>query len=573
MGDFSLCRIDSCQRAPAELPVGALTRSPRVKITDPTVIHPVQSHGECEAADPRRLRCLRAPRASANRWGICATLAGALLLIGACATLPREYPRTESMAFQAHESTAVGKDIAGLAAQHPGESGFALIRRGRPAFTARVVLADLAQRSLDVQYFIWESDATGRILVDRLIRAADRGVRVRILVDDANLKDRDAPIAALDAHPNVEIRLFNPFAHRGSRIFGFVTDFDRVNHRMHNKLMVMDNALAIVGGRNMSNPYFEVDASANFRDLDIAAVGPVVRDLSKVFDRFWNGEWSVPIAALVDRRYDEADLRDHAQRMRAAIAKGGYPHPLDQDVAALTSELATILRALVWAPGYVVFDDPASINDPSLRVMHKLLFQRFDRLQTELLIESAYFIPLDGGVAKLKELVERGVRVRILTNSLASNDVIAAFAGYASSREALIRSGVELHELRPEPGPVRKRLIGLGGRSGLHTKALVFDRKDVFIGSFNLDARSSAINTEAGLYVESPALAAQVVEYMNEGVDPDVSYQVQLDQDGKLFWIADDEGTPLRYDTDPMTTLWQRFLAGVIRMLPIASHL
>jgi cardiolipin synthase C len=544
-----------------------------VKITDPTVIYPVQSHGGCEAAYPRRPLCPRAHRASANGWGMCATLAGALLLIGACATLPREYPRTESTAFEAHESTVVGRDIAALAAQHPGESGFALIRRGRPAFTARVVLADLAQRTLDVQYFIWESDATGRILVDRLIRAADRGVRVRILVDDANLKDRDAPIAALDAHPNVEVRLFNPFVHRGSHIFGFVTDFDRVNHRMHNKLMVMDNALAIVGGRNMSNPYFEVDANANFRDLDIAAVGPVVRDLSKVFDRFWNGEWSVPIAALVDRRYDEADLRDHAQRMRAAIAKGGYPHPLDQDVAALTSELATILRALVWAPGHVVFDDPASINDPSLRVMHRRLFQRFDRLQTELLIESAYFIPLDGGVAKLKELVERGVRVRILTNSLASNDVIAAFAGYASSREALIRSGVELHELRPEPGPVRKRLIGLGGKSGLHTKALVFDRKDVFIGSFNLDARSSAINTEAGLYVESPALAAQVVEYMNEGADPDISYRVQLDQDGKLFWIADDEGTPLRYDTDPMTTLWQRFLAGVIRMLPIASQL
>ena len=316
-----------------------------------------------------------------------------------------------------------------------------------------MLLADLAQRTLDVQYFIWESDATGRILVDRLLRAADRGVRVRVLVDDANLKEhRDAPIAALDAHPNVEIRLFNPFAHRGSRLLGFATDFDRVNHRMHNKLMVMDNALAIVGGRNMSDPYFEVDDKANFRDLDIAAVGPVVRDLSKVFDRFWNGEWSVPIAALVDRRYDESDLRAHAQRMRAAIAKGGYPHPLDQDVAALASELATILRALVWAPGHVVFDDPASINDPSLRVMHKLLLQRFDRLQTELLIESAYFIPLDGGVAKLKELVERGVRVRILTNSLASNDVISAFAGYSNSREALIRSGVELHELRPNQG-------------------------------------------------------------------------------------------------------------------------
>ena len=461
-------------------------------------------------------------------------LAAAALLIASCATVPKDYPRTESTAFQLHESTSIGKDLAGLAAQHPGESGVAIIRQGRMAFTARVALADLAEKTLDVQYFLWESDATGRILGDRLMRAADRGVRVRILIDDVNLKDRDAGIAALDAHPNVEIRLFNPFAHRGSHLLGFLTDFDRVNHRMHNKLMVMDNALAIVGGRNMSNPYFEVDPRANFRDLDIAAAGPVVRDLSRVFDRFWNGDWSVPIAALVDRPYGEADSRAHVQRTREEIAKGGYPHPLDEDVAALKSELSTLVRGFIWAPAHAVYDDPASMSDQSRRVMYTLLFQRFERLQTELLIESAYFIPLDRGVAKLKELVDRGVRVRVLTNSLASNDVIAAFAGYSKRRTALVRSGVELHELRPEPGPVRKRLFGGGSKAGLHTKAIVFDRKDVFIGSFNLDARSSAINTEAGLYVESPALAAQVIEFMNEGVDPDVSFRLELDKEGKL---------------------------------------
>jgi putative cardiolipin synthase len=217
---------------------------------------------------------------------------------------------------------------------------------------------------------------------------------------------------------------------------------------MHNKLMVMDNALAIVGGRNMSDPYFGVDPRANFRDLDIAAAGPVVRDLSNVFDRFWNGAWSVPIAALVDRRYGEDDLRAHVQRLREVIAKGDYPHPLDQDVAALKSELSTLVRGFVWAPAHVVYDDPASISDPSRRVMHTLLFRRLDRVQTELLIESAYFIPLDGGVAKLKELVDRGVRIRVLTNSLASNDVIAAFAGYSKRREAMVRNGIELYELR-----------------------------------------------------------------------------------------------------------------------------
>jgi cardiolipin synthase C len=253
-----------------------------------------------------------------------ALLVLSVLLAAACATLTKDYPRTASTAFQDHESTAIGKQIAALAAQHPGESGFALIRRGRQAFTARVALADLAEKSLDVQYFLWERDATGRIFAERLLRAADRGVRIRILVDDVNLEDRDDDsLAALDAHPNVEIRIFNPFPHRFSQVLGFITDFNRVNHRMHNKLVVLDNALAIVGGRNMSDHYFEVDPVFNFRDLDIAAAGPVVRDLSKVFDRFWNGEWSVPAAALVHRPYTEEDLRLLEQRTREYLAKSG----------------------------------------------------------------------------------------------------------------------------------------------------------------------------------------------------------------------------------------------------------
>ena len=207
----------------------------------------------------------------------------------------------------------IGKELADLAAQHPGESALRSSGSGRPAFTARVALADLAEKTLDVQYFLWESDATGRILVDHLVRAADRGVRVRILIDDVNLKDLDASIAALDAHPNIEIRLFNPFAHRGSHLLGFLTDFERVNHRMHNKLMVMDNAMAIVGGRNMSDPYFEVDPELNFRDLDIAAAGPVVRDLS------------TRLRPLLERRMVGADRGAG----RPAVHRGGPARPLE----------------------------------------------------------------------------------------------------------------------------------------------------------------------------------------------------------------------------------------------------
>jgi putative cardiolipin synthase len=496
----------------------------------------------------------------------------AVALLAGCASLPTDYPRTSSTAMQDHESTPIGRRVAELAAQHPGNSAFRIIRYGRPAFTARVALADLAQKTLDVQYFLWEVDATGRNLVDRLVRAADRGVRVRILVDDVNLKDRDARIAALDAHPNVEVRLFNPFAHRGSKLIGFLTDFGRVNHRMHNKLMVMDNTVAIVGGRNMSDPYFEVHPQFNFRDLDIAAAGPAVRDLSAVFDRFWNGPWSVPIAALVDRPYTEVDLREDLKQLRESIARAPYPHPLDDDVAKLR-QLDDIAVSGIWARGQVVWDDPASIDDPSLRTIRRQLVDRLERVESELLIESAYFIPLGPGVELLRGLVGRGVRIRVLTNSLASNDVLAAFAGYSKVRDQLVAANVELYEVRPQSGAFPQDIVSTGSRAGLHTKAMVFDRKAVFVGSFNLDPRSSLINTEAGLYVESPELAAMVAQYMDEGVKSDRSYRVLLDAGGKMYWVTEDGGKPLRYDVDPLSTFWQRFNAGFIRLLPIEDQL
>ena len=247
-------------------------------------------------------------RAGTDILQICFLLLLIGLLFTGCASVPRDYPRTSSTAFQDYQDTSVGQLFEEAAVQHPGESGFSIIRYGRPAFTARIELTELAEKSLDLQYYIWEADATGRILAERLIRAADRGVRVRILVDDINLAGRDAAVAAMDAHPNIEIRVFNPFANRDARVFDFAFDLDRVNHRMHNKIMVMDNAVAIVGGRNIGNHYFGVATDANFRDLDIAAAGPVVREISKVFDYFWNGDWAVPISALVERPYKKSDL-------------------------------------------------------------------------------------------------------------------------------------------------------------------------------------------------------------------------------------------------------------------------
>jgi len=513
---------------------------------------------------------------AAKRLALAFLAAGLALVAGCATTTPNtNHPRVETAALQDHESTPIGQEIARLAALHPGRAGgFSLLPGGRQAFTARVALAELAQKTLDLQYFLWEPDATGRILSDRLLRAADRGVRVRILLDDVNLKQRDRSLAAFDAHPNIEIRIFNPFSTRDSHLAGFLTDFDRVNHRMHNKLMVMDNAIAIVGGRNMADAYFEVDPTSNFRDLDIAAAGPVVRDLSHVFDRFWNGPWSVPIGALRDKPSTEAELAFYRERMAHYMrTKDNYPHPIDQDVDTVKLLFSSYLRGLIWAPGRVLYDDPESIYDARKRTLSRFIFERVDSLQQDLLIESAYFIPLDPMVDKLHELRVRGIQIRVLTNSLASNDVLAAFAGYSAQREALLRAGVELYEMRPEPGPVRKRVFGTGSKAGLHTKAMVFDRKEVFVGSFNLDPRSASINTEAGLYVEHWLLAEQVAAYMNDGVDPENAFRVALDPEGKLFWTLSEDGQPRRFDVDPMSTRWQRMQASFIRMLPIVEQL
>ena len=258
-------------------------------------------------------------------------------------------------------STRLGRFFAPAAEAHSGLSGFGLLSQAREAFIVRLALADLAERSLDMQYYIWDGDTTGRIILDHVLEAADRGVRVRLLLDDPYLKDSDSVIAALDAHPNVEIRLFNSLTNRGWSVLDFITDFDRVNRRMHNKLMVADNAAAIVGGRNIGDIYYGVNTAHNYRDLDVLAVGPVVRDLSGVFDRFWNGASAMPIGAIVDRPYGAADLEPIRARLGQEIAAADYPYPIDQDLDELAARGAELRDNLVWAHGRIIADDPESV--------------------------------------------------------------------------------------------------------------------------------------------------------------------------------------------------------------------
>jgi putative cardiolipin synthase len=497
----------------------------------------------------------------------------AVLLASACSSLPENYPRTESTALEDHRSTSMGKRWGALEDQHPGKSGFDIIRYGRVAFTTRIGMIDRAEKSIDLQVYIWEADETGRILAERLVSAADRGVRVRLLVDDMGKGPSDQAIASMDAHPNIEIRIFNPFAYRGAITFDFVTDLNRVNHRMHNKIIIADNSFAVVGGRNVGDHYFSVNPDTNFRDLDIATVGPLVRDISGVFDHFWQSKWAVPISVLVDRAYTEEDLRAGMAELRQKIAAGSYPYVVDDDVQRLAKHFEIIEDRIIWATGRVVWDDPQSAAETGKTVdIIRELRKKLNNVETSFSIESAYFVIGKGGVERFAQLVDQGVKVRVLTNSLVSNDVLAAHAGHANYRKELLEAGVEVFELRPDSGVIWENSSGKAS-AGLHTKALAFDNESVFIGSFNLDPRSAAINTEAGLYVESPELTARLLEYMDEGVEQRNSYRLMLDDDGDLLWVTKDDGVEVRYHKDPLSTFGQRFSAGFIRILPVEGQL
>jgi putative cardiolipin synthase len=472
--------------------------------------------------------------------------------------------------------TRLGQFFSPAADKHPGLSGFSLLSHAREAFIVRLALAGLAERSLDMQYYIWDGDTTGRIILDRVMKAADRGVMVRLLVDDPYYKASDPVKAALDAHPNVEIRLFNPATNRRWSRLDFIVDFRRVNRRMHNKLMVADNAAAIVGGRNIGDIYYGVNTVANYRDLDVLAVGPVVRDLSGVFDRYWNSALAVPIATIVERAYGAADLNVILTRLREAIATADYPYPIDQDLDELAAEGAEFRDNLVWARGRIIADDPEAIarGKESDEVV-SFIRARVAQLKENLLVESPYFVLPAGAQATVKALHERNVQVRVLTNSLASNDVLAAHSGYAKTRRRLLENGMDLYELRADTDAFRPgwSLLSRQSRAALHTKAMAFDREAAFIGSFNLDPRSAVINTEAGLYIESPELAERLTAYMATGVEPANCYRVLLHPNGSIVWETVRDGQTVRYRGEPETSFRRRFVADLLKLLPIDSQL
>ncbi len=461
----------------------------------------------------------------------------------------------------------------------PGTSGVHLLEHGDAAFHSRLALCRAAERTLDIQYYLWEPDATGVTLMSNVLSAADAGVRVRILLDDVHVRGKDRVIALVDMHPNVEIRLFNPFPDRGGWSFRALTNLERLNHRMHNKVFVADGAAAIVGGRNIADDYFGVNTSANFRDLDLLVAGPVVRKFSRSFDDYWESPWAVPVASLIGRRLGGSG----GDRYRWFVARRlgrrrRFPYAETMLPEEALRWLETVFLSLTWDKTEALVDPPAKVGGQEASVIQRRLDSLVASVRRELLIETAYLIPTRAGLDRLRGLLERGVRVRVLTNSLSSNDVLAAHAGYARFRRELLAIGVELYEMRPDAREIARgwRPLAFRSKSALHTKTIVFDRKKVLVGSLNLDPRSLAINTEVALLCHSPGLSASVARFMDAGVRPENAYRVRLadsDMGGGLLWTLD-FGTRRRvYRHDPRAGIWKRLGAALIGMLPFEEQL
>ncbi len=506
-----------------------------------------------------------------------------LLFITGCATLPQNFERPESHALTDTGDTRWGRLRQDERAAHPGQSGFILLANGLDAFVARALMAEYADRSIDVQYYLYHDDLTGRLLTHQLLKAADRGVRVRLLVDDMGLAGRDFSSAVLDSHPNIEVRIFNPFSRNVGRLSQFVTRFGSVTRRMHNKSFTVDNQATILGGRNIGNEYFDADPDIAFADLDVLLIGPVVEDVSASFDAYWNSELVYPINVLVDKLPTPEESQKKTGELEEFIKEQeNSPYLLALRNSDLANEIRRQNVRYYWGDAEAIFDRPEKILDDRSRSDDHLLAQfkpYWDRIEKELIILSPYFVPGKEGVESLVKLKESGVDIRILTNSLASTDVGVVHAGYAKYRKDLLRAGIEIYELNKKISKKeRKEKKGQEGSSkaSLHAKAFILDRKKVFIGSLNLDPRSFYENTEIGLILNSPEVAGTMADILTEDIEHRAfRLELHTDEDGyeEILWHGFEDEKPVTFDVDPYTSFWRRLGVSIMSLLPIESQL
>jgi putative cardiolipin synthase len=515
-----------------------------------------------------------------------------LVLLGAlasgCATLRTDLPRTPSTALPPVADTPSTRYVQSEIAAHGSDSGFRPLITNTNALMSRVVLVDHAEHSVDLQYYIFDNDATGRLVAQRLLAAADRGVRVRILLDDLDIRGQDKLLDALDAHPNIEVRLFNPFRIRNRSAFSkagqFLLEGRRLNRRMHNKAFIVDGMQAIIGGRNIGDAYFDAGDQVHFRDLDVLTIGPVVAPISTMFDAYWNSDLAFPVTAYTSSQAsaeDLARLRDELTKDARAFAESDYAQELSDDLPNGPS--ADRKGRWFWGPATLIADEPGKADpakDGQTLLIGPQLKGMLDDAQHQALLISPYFIPGEKGMQYIAGMSGRGVTIKVLTNALAATDEAEVHAAYSHYRIPLLEAGVDVFELRPIPGRPQRRSHGSSSGESLHAKAMIVDQHRVFVGSMNFDPRSRELNTEMGVIVDSPELAAALARYFDSATAPENAYHVVLERrEGApgskpaLQWIAVDDGKPVKFDYDPETSKWLRMKVSLMRVLPIEGML
>jgi len=492
------------------------------------------------------------------------------LFVAGCATAPLDFPKDYSEALQDTGETHLGREIAKWTAVHPGKSGFYPLLSGIDALGARLVLIDRAERSIDAQYFLMKPDSAGRLFIMKLLEAADRGVRVRLLLDDIFTTVKDDVFVVLDEHPNIEMRLFNPIGRDGVYHLNFLGDFKLANRRMHNKSFTVDNQASIVGGRNIADEYFELLTEAEFVDFDMLAVGPVAAEVSDTFDRFWNHKLSVPVEAL-NKNKELPDLetaRANVDKESIAASQSIYGRALD---SLLLNDIIEDRVALFPAESEVITDDPDKLLNKvssEQKVLLTALAETIDEAVSEVVVITPYFIPGKNGVDYWRRIADKGVRVVIVTNSLASNNHVPVHGAYARYRHDMIAAGVELYEIRVDASktPSDDKKTAYDSLT-LHTKLALMDRRYTLVGSLNLDPRSIDINTEFGVFVDNTDLAGVITERVLE-ILPTITYRVTENEKGKLRWSAVIDGQQVVEKSEPQASGWLKFKAWLFRIAP-----
>lgn len=516
-----------------------------------------------------------------NRLGFLPVLLGFALLFGACTAVRHDPALAPTAALAEPEETALWHALVPPEHAAAGRSGFFFLEGGLDAYETRLLAIESAARTIDLQYYIWDFDGSGRAISEALFRAAERGVHVRALVDGYLIDSNAEPLKQIVNHPNIEVRIYNPFRtsfwQRYVRYGELLLDFRRLNQRMHNKIIAVDNTVSIVGGRNVNDTYFALDEEHYFLDRDVVIAGPLTKDVSASFDAFWNNPHAVPVEAFIE---GEAMPFSFATVWNEVFAYDmeAFPLPRRIEVMDLAEKYIALQRRFVWAPASLVLTAPGPVFEdvsvPPGRRIEDVMLERIAAARSEVLVQNPYVMMTEPRAAVLADARARGVRMVLHTNSLASHDSALVHYGFARDRKRFLARGVALHESKPRPRSSRG-MPGIGltpERTTLHSKTLVFDRRYVLVGSFNLDLRSIDYNSEIGILIDSPRLASRVAAAIEADIAPANSWRTVGDGEGGIVWLDESVMPPLSHESEPETDFFERIPVWLGHVLPI-DHL